>query len=130
MLGYVDDKSTDLIEKQLSIDILWSVLGSLRDVEGNRNPPVGPWAHFMMEISRKSIEEMSLHYLPVIPQPVSDYAVLKAYLQFLFETTENLEIKHKFTHADRAVVSKLLEIIWMSGDDLKNVIPLMGAFIS
>ena len=37
--------------------------------------------------------KIPLQYLPVIPQEVSDYAVLKSYLLFLVETTENLEMK-------------------------------------
>ena len=128
MPGYIDCKSTDLIDKRFSIDILWSLLGSLPDVEGYENTPVGPWTHFMKQICGKSFNEMSLQYLPVIPQPVSDYAVLKSYLLFLCETTDNLEIKHIFAHADEAVISKLLELIWISGDQFKRVIPLMGGF--
>ena len=37
-----------------------------------------------------------------------DYAVLKGYLVFLNKTTENLEIKHIFAHAYKAVVSNYL----------------------
>ena len=60
---------------------------------------------------------MKLQYLLVIPQPVHDYAVLKGYLVFLNKTIENLEIKHIFAHAYKAVVSKLLELIWVNGDE-------------
>ena len=53
----------------------------------------------------------------VIPHPVHDYAVLKGYLAFLKKTTENLEIKHIFAHAYKAVVSKLLELVWVNGNE-------------
>ena len=80
------------------------------------DPPIGPWTYFMKEITWKSFELMTLQYLLVIPQPIHDYAVLKGYLIFLKKTTENLEIKHIFAHAYKAVVSKLLELSWVNGD--------------
>ena len=66
--------------------------------------------------------------MPIIPQPVNDYAVLKSYLVFLMETTENLELKHIFTHCDEAVYSKLLKIIWKHGTKYAKIIPLLGGF--
>ena len=60
-----------------------------------------------------------------MPEP-PDYAVLKSYLDFLVDTTDNLSIKH--SHADEAVYSKILHIIWKHGDRYKKVIPLMGGF--
>ena len=86
-------------------------------MDGKENPPIGPWTHFMKEITGKSFEPMTLHYLLVIPQPVHDYALSKGYLVFLNKTTENLEIKHIFAHAYKAVVSKLLGLIWVNGDE-------------
>ena len=44
-------------------------------------------------------------FMSVIPQPVNDYSVLKAYLLFLVDTTENLEIQHTFSKSDQAVYS-------------------------
>ena len=96
MPGYIDCKSSYLLDQRFSIDFIWSVLGSLPDVDGKENPPIGPWTHFMKQITGKSFEPMNLQYLPVIPLPVHDYAVLKAYPVFLNETIENLEIKHIF----------------------------------
>ena len=82
------------------------------------NPSIGPWTHFMNEITGISFELMTLHYLLVILQPVHDYALSKGYhLVFLNKTTENLEIKHIFAHAYKAVVSKLLGFIWVNGDE-------------
>ena len=49
--------------------------------------------------------------MSIIPQPVCDYNVLKAYLLFLVETTENLEIQQIFSHCDQALYSDLLHII-------------------
>ena len=39
----IDCRSTDLIDSRFYINILWSILGSLPDVAGNKNPPVGPY---------------------------------------------------------------------------------------
>ena len=75
-------------------------------MDGKENPPIGTWTHFIKEITGKSFEPMV-----VIPQPVHDYALSKGCLVFLNKTTENLEIKHIFAHAYKAVVSKLLGLI-------------------
>ena len=66
--------------------------------------------------------------MPVIPEPVSDFEVLKSYLFFLVETTDNLEIQHIFSHCDKAVYSKLLQIIWKHSEEFSKVIPVMGGF--
>lgn len=66
--------------------------------------------------------------MPVIPESVNDFAVLKSLLYFLEETTENLGIMHIFSHCDEAVYSKLLQIIGKHGDQFSKVIPLMGGF--
>ena len=120
MPGFIDSKSTDQVDNMLSINIIWSIIGNLPDVAGKKNQPIGPWTNFMLQLSETEFHGMSLQYLPVIPQPVSDYAVLKSYLLFLNETTDNLEIKDIFAHSDEAVYSKLLKIIWSSGDEFKK----------
>ena len=126
---YIDTTSTERLDKRLNVDIVWSVIGGIpSDINDEQLPNVGPWTHFMKEISCVEFEETILQYMPVVPQPVSDCAVLKAYLLFLEETTNSLEIKHIFEHADEAVYSKLLEIIWNHGDKFKKVIPIMGGF--
>ena len=86
-------------------------------MDGKENPSIGPCTHFMNEITGISFESMTLHFLLVILQPVHDYALSKGYLVFLNKTTENLEIKHIFAHAYKAVVSKLLGLIWVHGDE-------------
>lgn len=66
--------------------------------------------------------------MPVIPESVNDFTVLKSLLYFLVETTENLGIMYIFSHCDEAVYSKLLQIIGKHGDQFSKVIPPMGAF--
>ena len=68
-----------------------------------------------------------MEYLPVIPQ-APDYGVLMEYLKFLLETTEDLNIQRIYVHADEAVYSKLLQLIWKHGKFDKKIIPLMGGF--
>ena len=63
-----------------------------------------------------------------ISESVTDFAVLKTYLYFLEETTENLDIKQILSHCDKTVYSKLLQIIWKHGDETSKVIPLIGGF--
>ena len=63
-----------------------------------------------------------------ISESVTDFAVLKTYLYFLEETTENLDIKQILSHCDKTVYSKLLQIIWKHGDETFKVIPLIGGF--
>ena len=60
--------------------------------------------------------------MPIIPESVTDFTVLKSYLCFLVETTENLEVKHIFSHCDEAIYSKLLQIIWRHDDEFSKVI--------
>ena len=66
--------------------------------------------------------------MPVIPESVNDFTVLKSLLYFLVETTENLGIMYIFSHCDEAVYSKLLQIIGKEGDQFSKVIPPMGGF--
>ena len=66
--------------------------------------------------------------MPVIPESVNDFTVLKSLLYFLLETTENLGIMYIFSHCDEAVYSKLLQIIGKHGDQFSKVIPPMGGF--
>ena len=82
----------------------------------------------MKQISEVNFKEAVIQYIPVVPQSVTDPAVLKAYLLFLLETTDNLELQHVFVHCDEAVFSKLFEIIWNHVSEFKRVIPLMGGF--
>ena len=66
--------------------------------------------------------------MPIILESVNDFAVLKFYICFLVEAKENLEIKHIFSHCDKAVYSKLFQMIWKHGDEFFKVTPLMVAF--
>ena len=66
--------------------------------------------------------------MQIILESVNDFAVLKFYICFLVEATENLEIKHIFSHCDEAVYSKLFQTIWEHGDEFSKVIALMVAF--
>ena len=66
--------------------------------------------------------------MPVIPESVNDFTVLKSLLYVLVETTENLGIMYIFSHCDEAVYSKLLQIIGKHGDQFSKVIPPMGGF--
>ena len=66
--------------------------------------------------------------MPVIPESVNDFTVLKSLLYVLVETTENLGVMYIFSHCDEAVYSKLLQIIGKHGDQFSKVIPPMGGF--
>ena len=128
---FVDDNSSGMIDKRFSLDILWSVVSGVMHSKSNVNeklPLIGSWTHFNKQISGVQFQETIIQYMPVIPQPVNDHAVLKAYLHFLLETPDNLEIKHIFCHCDEAAYSKLLQIIWNHGDLFKRVIPILGSF--
>ena len=41
MTDYIDCRSTDLMDHRYCINIHWSILGSLPDVAGNKNPAHG-----------------------------------------------------------------------------------------
>ena len=120
MPGYVDSKTTDMIDKRFSIDIIWSILGNLPIVDGNENTLVGPWTHFMKQISEKSFDKMSLQCDTTGCKWLRSAEIISSLSK---DTTDNLEIKHIFSHADEAVFSKLLEIIWSSGTQFEKVIP-------
>ena len=128
---FVDDNSSGMIDKCFSLDKLWSVVSGVMHSKSNVNeklPLIGSWTHFNKQISGVQFQETIIQYMPVIPQPVNDHAVLKEYLHFLLETSDNLEIKHIFCHCDEAAYSKLLQIIWNHGDLFKRVIPILGGF--
>ena len=128
---YVDDESKNLLELRFSTDLIWSIIGGLpttEEDEGEQLPLVGSWTNFNKQISKVNFHKAFVKYMPVIPESVNDLAVLKSYLQFLMETTENLDIQRIFSHCDEAVYSKLLQVIWNNGEKFKKVIPIMGGF--
>ena len=127
---YVDDESKDLLESRFLKDLVWSIIGGIPATENEKDelPLVGSWTHFNKQLSNVEVRKALFKYMPVIPHSVNEPSVLKAYLEFLLETTENLEIQHIFSHCDEAVYSKLLQIIWKHGDKFKKVIPIMGGF--
>ena len=59
---------------------------------------------------------------------MSVYSVTKVYLDFLIETADNLELQNIFAHCDEAVYSKLLHIMWNSGDEFKKGTAFLDGF--
>lgn len=71
----------------------WSVVGKIPQTKGDQFPVVASEAHFNKQVSCANSQKVLIKYMPVISQLLSDNSVLKAYLLFLVETTENLEIE-------------------------------------
>ena len=110
----VDDTSTYPINKRFKMDILWSVVGGFRGAKSDSDcimPLLGSWSHFNRQLSKDGFQKAVVQYMPTVSQPVSDYSVLKADLDFLIETADNLELQNIFAHCDEAVYSKLLHIM-------------------
>ena len=84
--------------------------------------------HDPKKVSSKEFKSAVIQYMPTIPQPVSDYAVLNSYLHFLLQTVVTLELKNIFAHCDEAVYSKLLHIIWSNKETFKPITPFLGGF--
>ena len=61
--------------------------------------PVGSWAAFMKDTSRKNTVKCKLEYLPVIPFPPGDN-IVKYFLRMIKDLTEELGVDHVFVHAD------------------------------
>ena len=130
-LPYLNMQETEstLLNTRFDLNLLWSIAGGIPIdiIPGEELPLIGSWTPFNKKTSVVKLSKSVLQYLPVVPTP-PDYDVLKEYLDFLLDTTENLGIQHIFTHADEAVYSKLLHIIWKHGDYFQRIIPLMGGF--
>ena len=116
--------------------MLWSVISGIPDImfDSDCIPLLGSSTHFNKQISKDKFSKAVLQYMTTVPQPVSDYCVLKAYLDFLLETADTLELENIFAHCDEAVYSMLLHIIWISGDTFTRIPPppppppLLGGF--
>ena len=111
--NFIDDTSIELITIRFETDILWSIVGGIPEkiCDPLDVPLLGSWTRFNKKVSSKEFKSAVIQYMPTIPQPVSDYAVLNSYLHFLLQTVETLELKNIFAHCDEAVYSKLLHII-------------------
>ena len=70
-----------------------------------------------------TLQQVDILQVPIIPDSVNGFAVLKSYLYFPLETKGNLETKHIFRHCHKVVYSKHLEIIWKHGDEFFKFIP-------
>ena len=124
---HVDDADNSLLEQRFNEDILWSLLGGIPDDVADGLEIIGSWTAFHRMSSNVDICKSVMEYMPVVPQP-PDYDVLREYLDFLVETTDNLTLQRIYCHADEAVYSKIVQIIWRHGETYKKVIPLMGGF--
>ena len=126
---HIDDPDNSLINIRFSEDILWSLVGGVLEnlLIDPEEDICGSWTAFHRLSSNVELCKSIMEYLPVIPQ-APDYGVLMEYLKFLLETTEDLNIQSIYVHADEAVYSKLLQLIWKHGKFDKKNIPLMGGF--
>ena len=125
----MQETESTLQNNRFDLNLLWSIAGGIPIdiIPGEELPLIGSWTPFNKKTSDVKLPKSVLQYLPVVPTP-PDYDVLKEYLDFLLDTTENLGIQHIFAHADEAVYSKLLHIICKHGDYFQRIIPLMGGF--
>ena len=125
----MEETNSILLNNRFDLNLLWSIAGGIPIgiIPGEELPLIGSWAPFNKKTSDVKLPTSVLQYLPVVPTP-PDYDVSKEYLDFLLDTSENLGIQHIFTHADDAVYSKLLHIIWKHGEYFKKSIQLMGGF--
>ena len=121
--NFVDDTSDDMVSKRFNIDIIWSITADIPEEICNpfNIPLLGSWTHFNKKIYTREFKSAVIQYMPTVPQPLSDYAVLHSYLQFLLQTAETLELKNTIAHCDEAVYSKLLHIIWSNVDTFKSI---------
>ena len=83
--NFVDDTSNGMDNKRFNIDIIWSITGDIPDDICNpcNIPLLGSWTQFNKKIYPREFKSAVIQYMPTVPQPVSDYAVLHSYLQFL-----------------------------------------------
>ena len=102
--------------------------GTTLNKDGNSLPLVGSWKYFNKQISCSKFQKTLIRYIPIIPELVNYFAVLKSYIYFFVKRTENIEIKHIFSHCDKAAYSKLSRIIWKHSDEFSKVIPLVDGF--
>ena len=102
-LPHINMQST-LLNNRFDLNLLWSIAGGIPIdiILGEELPLIGSWTPFNKKTSDVKLPKSVLQYLPVVPTP-PDYDVLKEYLDFLLDTTENLGTQHIFTHADEAV---------------------------
>ena len=96
---------------------------SSKDVLG----PVGSWTAFMKDTSAIETAKCKLEYLPVVPLPPNDN-IVKWHIDMIIQMAEDLEIEHVFVHADDAINSKMLMIMWLHQHKYKKLIPLIGGF--
>lgn len=78
--NFEDDNLSQLLEKGFSMVILWSVAGGTPQTEEDQLPLVSSSTLFNKQVSSADKGKSFIKYMLVIPQSVSDYSVLKAYL--------------------------------------------------
>ena len=75
---FIGDESKDLLESQFSLNLIWLIIvGIPQGRDRNPLPLVGSWTHFNKQISCKTFQKTLIKYVPIIPESVSDFAVLK-----------------------------------------------------
>ena len=87
----------------------------------------GSWTAFMKDTASAETIKCKLEYFPVVPFPPSDN-IVKWYMDMIIQLAADLEIDHVFVHADEAIHSKMLMIIWLHEGKYDKLIPLIGGF--
>lgn len=70
----------------------------------------------------------TIDYYPWIPEPITQYNVVKSLLKKSEQATEEVGQNYTITTFDLGVCMKALPIIWDNPDDYQNHIILIGAF--
>ena len=82
---------------------------------------------FSKETSYGETVKWKLEYLPVVPLALHDN-IAKWYMDNIVQIMEEIKTEEIFIHADKAIYSKIVMIMWLYNCKYEYVIPLIDGF--
>lgn len=89
---------------------------------------VPAYGGFISATGKSPLKRTTIEYYPWIPEPITEYNVVKELLDKSEEATKEVGQNYTITTFDLGVCMKALPIIWNNPDDYQNHIILIGIF--
>ena len=107
-------------------NILWIIV-HLHSAKTNCQQVPG-WSGFISRTGDAPRKITTIDYFPIIPHPITEYAIVQETLKYAEEATKEANRKYVMATYDLVVCMKTFPIIWNEPRKYKNHIIMIGSF--
>lgn len=121
---YIEVKSETVLQNAWKKNLLWV----LTRLHATISKSVSGWTGFNISTRNElSVSQDTVGYLPTINAPGSDLSTVHEVLRQSLKIKDTLALKSIVVVFDLALYAKATEIIWKKPEQLKDIVPRMGA---